>query len=263
MKKTVLALISIILSICLCSCGFLFPSDYQASEQKTSSNKNLIVNVHYDNEETKEYTITVNDEFLQCDFIAPCGKVIQGIYDNQGTKYAGYDCKIPLSANVTIPSDLYVKYEDIDISYLEDDPFTALDEKPTVVSYYKANNLTWQFDPEEYSEDEKMIAACICNPYADLTITISFMGKGDGTQKKNEFYSSLKVCDETIGSFKSFNLGDGYTQYTYSGTIKALQLTNGNYEVKVSYGSTYGYEQYTIKNIRVDFEFNLDNAVEK
>ena len=49
---------------------------------------------------------------------------------------------------------------------------------------------------------------------------------------------------------------DGFD--TYTGTIKAKQLINSNYEVKVYYGAKYGYEEYTIKNIKVDFSFNFE-----
>ena len=258
MKKIIFAIISILLTLSLCGCGSLFPTNSQDSNQQTTEKETNIITVHYHNNVTKEYTIEKDDTFIQCDFIAPNGEVIKGIYGKDGTQYADYDCKILLSKKASLPADLYAKYEDVDISYLDEDPCTALDEKPTLVSFYRSSKITWTFDPNEYEDDKKMIAACLCNPYADLTITVSFSAKGDGTKNYNEFYSKLIVCGETIGSFTEVDLGDNYTEYTYSGTIKALQLTNGDYDVKVSYGSTLGYEDHYVKNFRVDFDFDFN-----
>lgn len=258
MKKIMLGIVSALLTLSLCSCGLLFPSDQKENGQQSSQEQ--VVTVHYSGDETKEYTVAKDATHVQCDFIAPSGQVIKGIYNKDGVQYAGYDCNILLSSNTKLPTDLYAKYENVDISYLDKDPFSALDEKPTVTSFYKSNTYTWEFNPEEYEDDQKMIAACLCNPYADLTITVTFYAKGDGTNQNNEFYSKLKVCDEEIGSFSQLNLGNDYAKYTYSGTIKALQLTNGDYKVKVSYGSTLGYEDHTVKNFKVDFKFNFGES---
>ena len=106
-----------------------------------------------------------------------------------------------------------------------------------------------------------MIAACQCNPYADLKITVSFTGKGIGDYKNgnhNEFYSTLIVCDENIAEFTTVDLSENYTKFTYSATIKAKQLTNGNFQIKVKTSARYGYEDYTVKNYKIDLSFNFN-----
>ena len=213
---------------------------------------------YYDNK-TKQYTSEAGANSIQTDFIAPAGKVIKGLFDKNDIQYADYDCVVDLKK--TIPKTLYAKYENVDISYYNEDPFSAWDEDPHKISFYSGRILTWEFDPTEYPNDRKMIAACQCNPYADLTITVSFTGKGIGDYKNgnnNEFYSTLIVCDETIADFEAIDLNENYTKFTYSGTIKAKQLTNGNFRIKVKTSASYGYEGYTIKNYKIGLSFNFN-----
>ena len=249
------------LTVILSGCSVLFPSNKQKTADGVNKDSNgaLSFTVHYHEGNTKSYTVTNTDPYVQCDFIAPAGKVIKGLFDENGVQYADCDCKIEPALHSDIPSTLYAQYEDVDISYLASTPLTSLEERPTITSFYRTNSVTWTFDPSESTDHQKMIAACLCNPYADLTITVTFMGKGNGTRKydSNVFYSKLKVCDETIGSFRQADLGDSYTQYRYSGTIKAKQLINGNYQIKASNATTLGYEEHYIKNIRLDFKFNF------
>lgn len=253
--KLVTLLLCIIMSITtLCACSFFFNSPNDDGEGDDTS-KSFTVQ-YYDNK-TIDYTVTGSEKSIKTDFIAPSGQVIKGLFDDNDIQYADYDCIVDLK-NRTLPSVLYAKYEDVDISYLNDDPFTAWDENPKQIGFYTGSTLTWKFDPAGYPDDQKMLSACLCNPYADLTITVSFMGKGN-TDRGNEFYSKLIVCDETVDQINYENLGNNYTKYSYSATIKAKQLTNGNYEVKVKTSAKYGYEDYTIKNYRIDFSFNFNN----
>lgn len=251
MKKTVLLLLVCSILFSLCGCSAL----YGTGAGDNSKNKNTEVTVHYYETVTRIYEL--KDKLkVECEHLAPSGQRIVGLFDEYGIQYADYSLIINLNKN-SIPTDLYARYEKVDISYLNKDPFLALDEKPTKVSFYKSNTLSWIFDVSEYPEDENMISACMCNPYADLIIKVSFYGKGN-TSHENQFTTNLKVADETIGKLQVENLGENYTLYTYTGTIKAKQLINSNYEVKVYYGAKYGYEEYTIKNIKVDFSFNFE-----
>ena len=253
MKKIALIIISILTLISLCSCGFVVPNSQSSSDNNVSRDP---FTVHYHDDNTRTYTPSGADVSVQCEHLAPAGKFITGLFDENGVQYADYDCKVSLTS-ASIPADLYAKYEDVDISYLKEKPFNGLDEEPTTVSFYKGGTFTWTFDPAQRPDDAKMIAACLCNPYAELTVTVSFEGKGSGASHKNEFFSNLQVCNEKIGTFNMMNLGDVYSKYTYQGTIKAKQLTNGNYEVKVAVGSKYGYEDFTVKNFKLDFDFNF------
>lgn len=257
MKKTILAAICMTLAISLCGCSFLFSSGQSSNNHSSSGNKTKEFTVHYYDENTRKYTLSPSDTYVQCDFFAPTGKYITGLYDSNGIQYADADLKVEGRSSAGLPADLYARYDDVDISYLNFDPLIALDENPKAVDFYSSSSIKWVFDPNQYPDDQKMISACLCNPYAILNITVSFEGKGNGSNHYNEFYSKLKVCDEAVGSISKADLGDGYTKYTYTAQIKAKQLTNGNYEIVVSYGAKYGYDDYTIKNIRVNLEFDF------
>ena len=222
---------------------------------KESGEKTITVN--YYESKTKTYTVTSGQKTVPTDFIAPKGKVIKGLYDELDVQYADYDCIIDLKNVSSIPSTLTAKYEDVNISYLDDDPFMTYDEDPKTVKIYNDLKAKWEFNPAQYPNDKKMIAACLCNPYADLTITVSFYGKGQ--PKDNTFTSQLIVCNETVGSLKKdvFDSANSYTKYTYTATIKAKQLTNGEYKVTVK-SSAGNYSEYMIKNLRVDFSFSFE-----
>ncbi len=254
MKKiTSLILIGIIL-LCTCSCEYLFTES--TSHQKSEDSSSINITVHYYDEITRTYT-TSNGKSIQCEFLAPSGQRIVGLFDSSGVQYSDYRCNIDVKSGM--PLDLYAKYDDVDLSYLDSDPFTVLDDEPRKVSYYNGITYTWNFDISEYSQDEEMIAGCLCNPYADLIITVSFLGKGDSwlNHSSNEFQTDLKVYGKEIGHFYAENLGDDYTLYTYSGTVKAKDFTNGNYEVKLHIGAKLGSEDYTVKNFRIDFKFDF------
>ncbi len=256
MKKTVLlSLILCIITTALSACS-IFKKQSVDTSAKTYS-----FTVHYYENKTTSYSFSKSDNVIKTNFIAPSGKIITGLFDENDVQYASYDCEINLKTNPTIPNDLYAKYEDVDISYLDDDPFSAYDENPQSISFYSGGTLTWEFNPSQYPVDQKMISACLCNPYADLIITVSFLGKSDAGNHENVFYSKLTVCNETIGSFEmeDFASASTYTKYSYSGTIKAKQLTNGNYKISVNTSAKLGYADYTIKNYKIDFKFIFDS----
>jgi len=250
-----LGVIMIMTSLTACAIFKLGNSD---DGNGTSNIQAQTITVHYYDGKTMTYTSSAGDKSIQTNFIAPTGKIIVGLFDENDIQYATYDCIVDLISNAVVPSTLYAKYEDVDISYLDSDPFSAYDEDPQAISYYSGGTLTWEFNPSEYPDDQKMISACLCNPYADLIITVSFYGKTtEKNNHDNSFTSKLIVCDETIGSFdiKDFASASSYTKYSYKGTIKAKQLTNGDYEVRIKTSAKYGYADYTIKNYRIDFDF--------
>ena len=99
---------------------------------------------------------------------------------------------------------------------------------------------------------------CECNPYADVTITVTFMGKGSELHNGNTFKYKVVVGEETIADFKSDDLGDNYNTYTLSARIKAKQLINSGYEINATASSNYGYEDYMVKNYVITFSFDFD-----
>ena len=231
---------------------------------KEESPQPVSFTVNYYDGKTKAYTPEKDDKSIQTDFIAPTGKVIKGLFDENDVQYAGYDCVVDLKNNGTMPSILYAEYENVDISYLNEDPFAALDENPRQIGYYSGFNLTWKFDVNDNPDDEKMIAACLCNPYANIRITVSFMGKGQGSKGGNEFISKLLVCGEEVSVYKEDDLehlyGDGgYVKHEYCGIIKAKQLTNADYEFTIKTGAKLGYADYTIKNYKIEFAFDFNS----
>ena len=256
MKKIATPILAFLLIFTMSGCAMLFDMDDGDNDGGNSGGnsggKSFSFAVHYYDDVERSYSVAKGKE-VQCDFIAPEGQVIKGLYSEDGVQYADYACVVEASGG-SIPEHLYARYEDVDISYLDEDPFLACDEDPLNVSFYNGMTYTWQF---EDSLDQQMIAACRCNPYADLKITVSFVGRGNGKQHNNAYISKLSVNGEAIGSFQQESLGDGYTNYTYSGTIKAKQLINGDFKITVSAKAKYGYKDYWVKNIQVDFDFDF------
>ena len=244
-------LLAVLLSVC-CSCG-LFPSGGSGDGEEGALP--ISIKVHYHDDIVRTYTQEDTYEAIQCEQLSPSGKRIVGLFDEDGIQYAGYDCLVQPKKGM--PSELYAKYKDVDISYLQLDPFEALDEDPKKISFYSGTTYSFKFDTSLYPEDEEFISACLCNPYADVVISVSFMAKGD-TKNYNAFISQLKIKDDVIGEFRRENLGNSYSTYTYSGTVKAKQLMNANYNFGVTLGAKVGVAEYTVKNLKVLFDFAFD-----
>ena len=242
------------MSMTLISCSFSdLNDDYTNTDQ--NEKKEYAVTIHYYDGITRSYTV-YNRGNVNAEILAPSGYVIEGLYDESGVQYTMNDCIVE-NWSSSIPTTLYAKYKKIEkssytLSYI------GLDEDPEKISFYKTKKVTWTLNSGDKNESE-IINICKCNPYADLTITATFMGKGINSQKytQNTFKYYLIVNDETIASFKSENLGNDYTKYTVSGTIKAKQLMNSNYEIMFSVSSALGYEDYTVKNLTITFSFDF------
>lgn len=214
------------------------------------------ITIHYYGDVSKTYKIEEDTTYVEGAFIAEPGKRIVGLYDENGIQYADYTCKIDLSDG-NVPENLYAKYKDVDISYIDDDPFMVLDEDPKQISFYTGTTYYWDL---EYPEDEEIISACLCNPYADITFVVSFVGKGNRGTYGNTFRSKLKLGDDAIASFAKQDLGKDYTSYTFSGKVKAKQLTNVGNVFKLLIDARYGTEDYTVKNFRIDISFDFEES---
>ena len=255
MKRIIAVLLCLVLALMATSCSFL-----GGGSGGSYSKEPQTVTVHYYEEKTKTYTSESGANTLETNFIAPAGQVIKGLFDDAGIQYAGYDCIIDLKSNPKLPSDLYAEYEDVDISYLQESPLIVNDEDPTKISFYSTSSTRFTFvatDPD----DQKFIAACLCNPYADVVFTVTFYGKGLGNDNYNDFFSKLWVGEDVIGSYttEDFDSGTSYTKYTYTCRIKAKQLINQNYQFVLQNSARYGYEDYTIKNCRIDIAFDFES----
>ncbi len=254
-----LSVIAIIMSSTACSVFSNQPSSNAGSKTSVSP-KETNVTVQYYDGNTFAYTAVAGAKSIQTNFIAPAGKVIKGLFDENGVQYADYDCIIDLKNNAAIPSKLYARYENVDVSYLDDDILSTYVEDPQKIGFYSGRRTTWEFNATANADDQKLISACLCNPYADIVITVSFQGKGGASGNGNLFTSKLIVCDETIGSFKTADFGskENYTTYSYTGKIKAKQLTNGNYKIMIDTSAKLGYTNYTIKNYKIDIAFDFE-----
>ena len=253
MRKIVSFVLCIVIMIMITSC---FP--YQGGTAGFKEPQTVVV--HYYGEKTKTYTSASGEKTIATNFIAPSGQVIKGLFDESGVQYAGYDCIIDLKSNPQLPSDLYAEYENVDISFLDENPMIIFDEEPVKISFFSSYSHRVYFE-QSNPDEQKLIAACKCNPYADLTITVTFYGKGFGASHSNEFYSMITMGEDTIGSFTTENFASKteYAKYTYTCTVKAKQLTNANFEFHARQSAQYGYEDYTIKNVRIDMAFTFDN----
>lgn len=268
--KKVFRLLTLLLCVAIVCASFSSCSVFSTQSKKEEKNtqpKEQSITVHYYDGKTMTYTLESGKNKIQTNFIAPNGQVIKGLYDDTGIQYADYDCIVDFENNGVVPSVLYARYEDVDISYLDDDPFTTYDEEPHGVSGISGKIGTWEFNPSKYPDDQKMISACLCNPYADLIITATFEGKGFGYESYVDIFTAwVSVCGERVGKFqiKAFDSKDTYTKYTFTARIKAKQLTNGDYEVTFGAKGNYGMTEcrYSIKNIRLDFAFDFNSDSE-
>lgn len=256
-----LSMAMLLISATACSVLSNNPNGGQTNNGGSTVTEEQKFTVNYYDDKTMEYTLKKGEKSVQTNYIAPAGKIIKGLFDKNDVQYADYNCLVELAGVTVIPSVLYAKYEDVDISYLDEDPFSAYDEDPQQISFYSSTTLSWEFDVTEYPEDQKMISACLCNPYADLVITVSFQGKGLGSDHSNTFTSKLSVCNEIVGSLEQKDLGSDteYSSYKYTAIIKAKQLTNGEYKITLKTGAKLGYADYTIKNYKIEFDFLFES----
>ena len=249
MKKIGNLLLALVLifsmSIQLVACDF----------NKSNSINEYNVTVHYYDDITRSYTVYSGGR-LEGEILAPSGYVIIGLFDESGVQYAMNDCVVD-SWNANMPTTLHAKYEEIEkASYTLSE--IGWDEEPETVSFYQGIKTTWTLNAGDKVESE-IINICKCNPYADLTITVKFMGKGNNSQKytHNKFKYRVLVNDEAIVSFTSENLGSSYTEHTVTATIKAKQLMNAGYEIIATASSSLGYEDYTVKNFVITLSFDF------
>lgn len=220
----------------------------------TNSKSEYEVTVHYYDGITRSYTVH-NYGALNAEILAPSGHIIVGLFDESGVQYSMDDCVID-NWKSNIPTTLYAKYEKVTkVSYTLSK--IGFDEDPKKVSFYSSRKTTWDLNSADTLES-KIIKICECNPYADVTITVTFMGKGSELHNGNTFKYKVVVGEETIADFKSDDLGDNYNTYTLSARIKAKQLINSGYEINATASSNYGYEDYMVKNYVITFSFDFD-----
>ena len=257
MKKVVSFLLFAVVLFMATSCS---PWTSGTTGGDKTSKEPMTVVVHYYDEKTKAYTALASDKTLATNYIAPAGQVIKGLFDESGVQYAGYDCVIDLKNNPQLPSDLYAEYEDVDISYLEDSPIIVNDEDPVKISFYSTDTTKFSVTATD-PDDQRFIAACLCNPYADLIFTVTFYGKGFGNDHSNDFYSKLLIGEDVVGSYttEDFDSEISYTKYTYMCRIKAKQLSNADHQFILKMSARYGYEDYTVKNCRIDIAFDFND----
>lgn len=220
----------------------------------TNAKSEYEVLIHYYDGITRTYTVGNYDK-LTAEILAPSGNIIIGLFDESGVQYATNDCIVDKWKS-SFPTTLYAKYEEVTkTSYTLGK--IGYDEDPKKVSFYSARKTTWDLNSSNTSES-KITQICECNPYSDVTITVTFMGKGKESHNGNTFKYKVVVGEETIAYFTSDDLGDNYNTYTLSATIKAKQLINSGYEIKATASSNYGYEDYMVKNyiITLSFDFN-------
>ena len=253
MKKTVSLLLVFV-------CLFLAATQMVACDliepTKTTPKNEHRVTIHYYEGITRTYTV-YDLGTLKGEILSPSGYVIMGLFDESGVQYAMNDCVIN-SWNENIPTVLYARYKKVEkksytLSAVE------LDEDPKTISFYKSVKSTWNLNIGDQTEAE-IINICKCNPYADLTITAKFMGKGVNSQKYSSNVFKYKVCvnEEAIGTFTSENLGSNYTEHTVTATIKAKQLMNAGYEIITTAQSSLGYEDYVVKNLGITISFEFE-----
>ena len=220
----------------------------------TNAKSEYEVLVHYYDDITRSYTVR-NYGTLNAEILAPSGHIVIGLFDESGVQYSMNDCVVD-KWNSSFPTSLYAKYEKVTkTSYTLSK--IGYDEDPKQVSFYSSRKTTWDLNSAD-TLDSKIIQICECNPYSDVTITVTFMGKGKEAHNGNTFKYKVVVGEETIANFASDDLGDNYNTYTLSATIKAKQLINSGYEIKATASSNYGYEDYMVKNyvITLSFDFN-------
>ena len=100
--------------------------------------------------------------------------------------------------------------------------------------------------------------------YADVNIKVTFFGKSDKDPyfSTNYFYSQIYLKDNAVGEFTQTKLSSNYSVYTYTATVKAKQITNASYEIKVIAAENYPYDfsdDYVVKNFNIEFKFEFEN----
>lgn len=262
--KKIFRLLTLVLCVAIVCASFSSCSVFSTQSKKEEKNtqpKEQSITVHYYDGKTMTYTLESGKNKIQTNFIAPNGQVIKGLYDDTGIQYADYDCIVDFENNGVVPSILYAKYEDVDISGI--DTFEYLDENPTWLRYRGDKSVIIKYDADKNSDYQKMVAACLCNPYANLVITVTFQGREIGSN--DSFVSKLKVCDETVKEFrpKQYSNSEEYLTYTYSCKIKAKQFTNGDYEAKGTFAvESLVYGGCSIKNLVINFAFDFNSNSE-
>ena len=255
MKKLIrliaLTLCSVTIIASLSACSF-----FDSSSNRTTT-QNITFTVTYYENKTMQYSGSSNGS-VQTDFIAPSGQIIKGLFDENNIQYADCDCIVALKGK-TIPTMLYAKYEPVDNSYYQNNPITFWDEAPRNNFNYTGITNTITFNKSN-SNDKKFIATCLCNPYSDLTISVSFLGKGHPKyiyDNPSKFFSRLFVYNEEVAEFRQTDLGDSYTKHNYSAKIKAKQLINSDYTIKIETDCEYAYTGYYVKNYKISFQFDF------
>lgn len=253
-KKTFLIFFCLALLLLACpACSLLDLSggDSGSSGGSGSSSSSYTATVHYYDSVTRSYTVKKGGSFT-AEYLAEPGTRITGLYSQDGSQYASWDCKVS-NWNSSSPTDLYAKYESVSTQ-----PYhiaTMNDEDPKKISVYE----TWGYKVSILEMDGKddFVSACHCNPYSDLTFRMTFLGKGNGDDHKNDFFANITLGEEKIASISKENLGNSYATYTVSGTVKAKQLINQNFQLIVRANARYGYTDYAIKNVTLTATFSF------
>ena len=255
MKNFLCLFLAATMLFCMTSClSYSSAENSKPSEQKGS--KEYTVTVKYYEDVSREYTVKQGDS-LKAEQLAPSGKRIVGLFGVDNVQYADYTCKTDAWKS-SYPTTLQAKYEEVSTKIIDFSDDVVLDESPQKVSFYKEIKITRDYSVPSTKEQRDFVAACQCNPYADLTITVTFLGKGNQPNRDNDFIATIIVADEVVTRMQEEKLAENYTKYTMKATVKAKQFTNGGYKLVVKATSRYGYENYTVKNFDVAYQFSFD-----
>ncbi len=255
MRRIIAILLLATITLSVTGCDSAFFTGETPSEPNSPSKSQYFITVNYYDTVTRTYTVN-SGNYLQAEKICPSGKIIIGLFDADGVQYADSTCTTSVVSD-TFPAQLYAKYLDVSTEKINFSGDILMDENPTTVSFYKTYTLTWDHKSNSTSEEKEFIEACECNPYADLTITLTFAAKGAPTSM-NELIVKLNILDETVASITKSEPGNSYTTYTLTATIKAKQLTNADYKAVAKATSKLGYDDYIVKNFDISYQFDFD-----
>ena len=250
MKKKLIIKTMVCLVIITILGATLFGCSIFSSYSDANKNTEYTVTVHYYDDITRSYTFNTY-KTVQLAFLAKSGDYMIGVFDSDGVQYSDCDGILDTSKS-SYPTDLYAKYATYSGTYKTE---VDNDENPVVVQFWQPAGFVYEasFKKHNSEQGKKLAAACMCNPYADLKITLHYSVKGNSTSG-NIFQAFMYVGDETIAGYSNKEYLDSYEKKTLTAKIKAKQFTSNKFELNAKLNSNYGYNNYYIKNVYATFE---------
>lgn len=221
-------------------------------ELPTIENVPTIITIHYYNSITRDYDATnATKTGVNIEALAEKGKRIVGVFDSDGVQYADYQCCVNVSKGC--PADLYVRYDDAIRHYSGG---TTFEENPIYISYYSGRKISYDYAQPSTGTEIQLASSLKCNPYAQVTITVSFLLKG--SSKSNRFQSFIWVGNETLASIEEVKNYSEWTSCSMTASVSAMQIVKNNYKIIAGFRSSYGYEDYMIKNIKIAYDISYN-----